>query len=145
MVCFGQGQALGASGWEMPGILGPHHPNSSFKPNPFRGFVQVYWAPPLLQLPTSLEARLSTYVQDRHLLIHRWIQERGIPEDNNPNDFLPLAKLALPVEQEARELTHIFASYVVKYAEPEWASANLDEYKAKMAHLFQHAHTDKQT
>lgn len=88
----------------------------------------------------NLENRLSAYVEDRHLLVHRWIQVHGIPESKA--DFIALAKHALRVAQEAHDLTQIFVRYVLKYAEPEWAAANLEEYKARMARLFQEAHVD---
>ena len=90
----------------------------------------------------DLETRLKAYVEDRHLLVHRWVQERGIPDDNNPKDFLLLAEFALRVEREARELARIFVGYILKYADPDWSAANQDEYKARMAQMFLRAHVD---
>ena len=88
----------------------------------------------------DLETRLKTYIEDRHLLVHRWVQEKGIP--TTEKDFLLLAKLALTVEKEARDLIRIFAGYMVKHTEPDWAAANLDEYRSRMAAIFLEAHKD---
>lgn len=88
----------------------------------------------------DLETRLRAYVDNRNLLVHRWVHERGIPDSEK--DYLLLAIFALRFDVEARELIRIFAGYVVKYAEPEWAAANLDAYREKMAQMFLIAHKD---
>lgn len=90
----------------------------------------------------DLEERLNAYVQDRHLLIHRWIQERGLPDERSPKDFLLLAEFAVRVEREARELTRMLVGYVVKHGEPTWAEANPEEHSRRMAELFQRAHRE---
>jgi hypothetical protein len=88
----------------------------------------------------DLEERLSRYVEDRHLLIHRWVQEHGWPDDNDAEGFVPILELANRVEAEAKQLTRSFAGYMTKFANPEWAAQHADEYKAKIAQLFHQAH-----
>lgn len=90
----------------------------------------------------DLETRLRSYVNDRNLLIHRWVQERGWPADNDPVGFAPIIELANRVEHEAHDLARRFTGYVVKYAEPEWSTAHADEYKARMANVFKQAHIE---
>jgi len=87
----------------------------------------------------ELQSRLVAYNEARHLLVHRWVQEHGVPDPSDIRYFLKLAKHALHVEQEARDLTRIMVGYMVKYAEPEWAKANTLEFRAKMQSIFQDA------
>ena len=94
------------------------------------------------QVAPELEQRLLAYIENRHLLVHRWVQEHGWPDDNNPEDFVPLLELAQKVENEALALTRILTTYIVKYTEPEWAKENLDSYKEKMADIFLRSHLD---
>ncbi|MDA1082743.1 MAG: hypothetical protein O2973_13960, partial [Gemmatimonadetes bacterium] len=63
----------------------------------------------------DLEDRLSRYVEDRHTLIHRWVQERGWPDDSDAAGFVPIIELAVRVENEAKSLTVAFARYMVKF------------------------------
>lgn len=90
----------------------------------------------------DLETRLNSYVEDRHVLIHRWFQEHGWPTDNDAAGFAPIVELASRVESEARELSRLFAGYMVKFAEPKWAAANGDDYKTRMEAIFHRAHTE---
>lgn len=88
----------------------------------------------------DLEARLNSYVEDRHLLIHRWVQQNGWPADNDAAGFAPIVELANRVEREAKELARLLAGYMVSFGEPEWAAANAEDYKARMAAIFHRAH-----
>ena len=90
----------------------------------------------------DLEARLNSYVEDRHALIHRWFQEHGWPADNDAPGFAPIVELANRVESEARELSRLFAGYMVSFAAPESAVATGDDYKARMAAIFHRAHME---
>jgi hypothetical protein len=87
----------------------------------------------------DLEARLSTYVEDRHLLVHRWVQENPLPDDQDPATLLPLMEHALKVEREANELARIIVGYVLKYG---GSAADPDEFSTKMATMFQAAHKE---
>jgi hypothetical protein len=93
-------------------------------------------------IASDLEARLAKYVDARHLLVHRWVQQHGWPDDNDAQGFAPIVELASYVECEAKELTRQFAGYMVKYADPNWAAGHDAEYKERMRELFQRAHID---
>ena len=38
----------------------------------------------------DLEARLAAYVDARHLLVHRWVQQHGWPADDDTQGFAPV-------------------------------------------------------
>ena len=90
----------------------------------------------------DLEQRLSAFTEDRHTLIHRWVQERGWPDDGDAKGFEPIMELAHRVEREAKDLALCLTRYMAKFADPEWASANQAEYKERMAQLFHRAHIE---
>ncbi|HXX08335.1 MAG TPA: hypothetical protein VEJ43_09740 [Pseudolabrys sp.] len=90
----------------------------------------------------DLETRLTAYIADRHTLIHRWVQIHGLPAEDDVAAIGAILELANRVENEAKDLTQLLVGYVVKYAEPEWASTNMEEYKARMAEIFRRAHID---
>jgi hypothetical protein len=94
-------------------------------------------------IASDLERRLSNYVEDRNTLIHRWVQERGWPDDNDAEGFIPIIELATRVEREAKSLTSAFAGYMVRFANSDWAAEHGDEYKERMARLFHRAHIDE--
>jgi hypothetical protein len=91
-------------------------------------------------IASDLEERLNLFVENRHKLIHRWIQENGWPEENDAAGFAPIIEIANRVESEAKELTKLFAGYMLRFAEPERASSSSDAYKARMAEIFHRAH-----
>jgi hypothetical protein len=97
------------------------------------------------QLAPDLESRLSAYVDDRNILIHRWIMEHGWPDEGDVAGFAPVMELAQRVEREARALTLIFANYMVKFASPDWAVDHPVEYRERVAAMFQRAHIDTAT
>ena len=90
----------------------------------------------------DLEARLTQYVESRRLLIHRWVQLHGWPDESDARAFEPVIALASSVEREAHELTTQFAGYMVKYASPEWAAGDELAYAQKMSELFHRAHLE---
>jgi hypothetical protein len=94
------------------------------------------------QVATDLEQRLSAYVDDRNTLVHRWIMERGWPDDDDAAGFAPIIELARRVEAEAKALTLIFVKYILTYAAPEQAGDDPEEYRARISAMFQRAHVD---
>ena len=84
----------------------------------------------------SLESRLEKYIEDRHLLVHRWFSQRGWPNDDYVQGWKELENHATAVRDEAQELMRYFAGYMVKHAEPGKAQANLDEYSERISSLF---------
>lgn len=94
------------------------------------------------EIDPLFEDRLKKFVADRHLLVHKWLQERGIPETEG--EWLELANFAIDVAKEANSLTYVLLAYVLKYAEPEWATSNSDEHREKMAAIFRGAYQESQ-
>lgn len=90
----------------------------------------------------DLEERLTSYVEDRHLLVHRWFQTNGWPAEDDVAEFAPIIELANRVEREAKDLTRLFSAYMVKFALPEIADADMESCKARMAAIFHHAHLE---
>lgn len=90
----------------------------------------------------ELEVRLSEYVEGRHFLVHRWFQTNGWPAENDSVGFAPIIELANRVERNAKDLTRLFAGYMVKFTYPELASADKEGYKERMAAIFHRAHLE---
>ena len=88
----------------------------------------------------DLEERLTAYAEDRHILIHRWIQQHGWPADEDVNGFVPIIDLANRVNQEARDLTRLFVGYILKFATPDGAEIEPDDRKLKIAEMFKRVH-----
>jgi hypothetical protein len=86
-------------------------------------------------ISADLEVRLNTYLEDRHLLIHRWIQGNGWPAEGDAVGFAPIVNLANRVQSEATELAQIFIAYLLKFASPDGA-----ERGKGLARIFQDAH-----
>lgn len=92
------------------------------------------------QLASDLEQRLSAYVDDRNTLVHRWVMERGWPDEGDSAGFLPIVQLAQRVESEANALTLIFVNYILKYASPDQPTQDAQDYRKRIAAMFQRAH-----
>lgn len=95
------------------------------------------------EIAADLEERLNNYIEDRHTLVHRWVQEYGWPDETNPDVFGEVVALAARVEAESINLARIFSGYIVKYADPDWAAENMNEYRSRMAEIFRKAHLDE--
>jgi hypothetical protein len=90
-------------------------------------------------IAADLEARLTAYVDDRRILIHRWFQQNGRPADDDVEGFAPLIGLANRVEREAWDLARQLAEYMVKLAE---SGADADDYRNRTAEIFRRAHIE---
>ncbi|RVU43060.1 hypothetical protein [Rubrivivax rivuli] len=84
----------------------------------------------------TVESRLEKYIEDRHLLVHRWFIQNGWPKDESVEAWKALESHATAVGDEAQDLMHYFTGYIVKHAEPGRAQANPDEYSARISSLF---------
>lgn len=93
-------------------------------------------------IAADLETRLTSYVEDRHLLVHRWFQANGWPAEDDAVGFAPIIELANRVEHEAKDLTRLFAGYMVKFVYPESTDADGENFKARMATIFHRAHLE---
>ena len=86
------------------------------------------------RISPALDSRFRRYVEDRHLLIHRWILEKGFPDEKQ--DWADLAKFGLKVEAEANKLTLLLAEYVLRYGDPETSTCTIEEFGTRMSELF---------
>lgn len=84
----------------------------------------------------DLEARLNRYVEDRHLLIHRWMIERGWPSPGDAVGFVPVIELAKRIEEEANTLTKSIVSYMLNSQDVQ----DKTEYSALIARMFHDGH-----
>lgn len=84
----------------------------------------------------ELGAVIDAFIEDRHTLIHRCIQTYGCPRDGDAEGFAPIIELAHRVEKTAKQLIQTIVGYFLEYGEPEWAAANPDESKARLADIF---------
>jgi hypothetical protein len=94
-------------------------------------------------IASDLATRLSEYAENRHTLIHRWVQKYGWPADDDAAGWAPIIELANRVNAEATLLTKLLVGYVVKFADANWAAHNRDEYIKRMALLFHQAHLEQ--
>ena len=87
----------------------------------------------------DLDAQISMLLEGRHKVIHRWTIENGSANSENSEYWRTYGDFATGVEAEAKRITSLLLSYLLKWAEPEWAAANNDEYLARMKQLFRAA------
>ncbi len=120
------------------GKTGGYIPAGAFKV-PVKSIVNALAAKGIIA--SDLEERLSQFAEDRNTLIHRWVQEHGWPDDDE-DGFRPIIELAGRVELEARQLASSFAGYMVKFANPQWASEHGEDYEEHVAKLFHRVHID---
>lgn len=89
----------------------------------------------------EFEEQLDALIDKRHLLIHRWYQECGLPGEEDTDDISKLTLLAHDVEQESKRISGLLAGYIVC-----WGRFNLkqnllaDPERTRMLALFQRAH-----
>ncbi|MDO9284698.1 MAG: hypothetical protein Q7U26_07355 [Aquabacterium sp.] len=86
--------------------------------------------------------RITRYLDDRHTLIHRWVQLHGWPDDQEEAGFIPIIELATRVESEAKILTRFITGYILNHASPEFTHQNPAEYSKRMELLFHQAHLE---
>lgn len=126
-----------------PGYLektGGYIPAGAFKV-PVRNVIKLLGAKG--QIAPDLEVTLDSYVEARHLLIHKWFQEHGWPNDNDTEGFAPVIELASRVERDATALTRLFAGYMAEFGKPEWAAATAEDYRARAAAIFHSVQKDE--
>ncbi len=114
-------------------------PQGAFK-NPIKNILKALSAEQ--KIAPELEDRFSKYLEDRHTLIHRWLQEKGWPDDGDELGFRPIIELAKKVESEAKELTKVLVGYVIRYGNPDMQEEQRSEYGERMRNLFLRAHID---
>ena len=89
----------------------------------------------------ELEGQINELIENRHLLVHRWYQENGLPGEDNAADILKLTRLAHDVEQNSKRISALLAGYIVCWGKVNPQQHQLtDAERTRMLKLFQRAH-----
>jgi hypothetical protein len=87
-------------------------------------------------LHPTLDQSLVKYIEDRHILIHRWAISNGFPDDADVSAWNALHTHASSVAKQATELFAFFSQYLARYAMPDAAAKDYDFYQAQMLNMF---------
>lgn len=90
----------------------------------------------------ELEAQINELVEKRHLLVHRWFQENGLPGEESTIEIGRLARLANEVEENSKRISGLLAGYVVRWGKinPERQAHLTDVERNRLLGLFRRAH-----
>lgn len=92
-------------------------------------------------IDTTFESQIWNLVEKRHLLIHRWYLENGLPGDEDIADIKRLTDLAIEVESGCRRTIAILTGYVVKWLTGEnQEDIAFTERLSKAERIFHDAH-----
>lgn len=69
------------------------------------------------KISPKLQKRLEEYVEDRHVLIHRYVHQNGLPDLADEQSFAGMVELANRVESEARSLSLDLIGYLMSRLE----------------------------
>ena len=108
-------------------------PNTAYK-CPLRNMVKELSAKN--QIDRSVEAQLDKYIEDRHLLVHRWFIQNGWPSDESEESWKALENHANSVRDQAQELARYFTGYIVEHTAPELTDKDPVAYTARLSNLF---------
>lgn len=86
--------------------------------------------------------QIDDLVEKRHLLVHRWFQENGLPGETDVNQIAKLVTLANDVETNSKRISALLAGYVVRWSEtrPIVQSDIKEEERDRLLKIFQRAH-----
>jgi hypothetical protein len=87
-------------------------------------------------LHNTLDAALVKYIEDRHILVHRWAINHGFPDDADIAAWQILQAHARSVGDQAARLYGFFVSYLADYAMPEVAAKDYQTYQHRMLNMF---------
>lgn len=88
------------------------------------------------QISPEIGSKLDLFIEARHKLVHRWVQENGTIEDDDADAWERLASHASQVIVQAEELTRHLTGYLLKYTTPEWVKNNPHEHSFRINGLF---------
>jgi hypothetical protein len=92
-------------------------------------------------LHITLDAALVKYIEDRHILVHRWAINHGFPSDVDIVAWQLLQAHARSVGDQAARLYGFFVSYLAEYAMPEVAAKDYQTYQHRMLNMFNREYT----
>ena len=84
----------------------------------------------------SLDTALVKYIEDRHVLVHRWALSFGIPDDKDTHAWQTLQSHANSVLRQAAKLYGFFTSYITEHAPIEVAAKDYAGYQYRMLSMF---------
>ncbi|MBI2748641.1 MAG: hypothetical protein HYX43_04675 [Burkholderiales bacterium] len=93
------------------------------------------------EIAPEFEERINELIEKRHLLIHRWFIEHGLPGDQDTAYLAQLTQLARDVEQGSNGITTLLVGYLLRWgkANPE-QNVLADPERSRLLALFQRAH-----
>ncbi|MCM2308537.1 MAG: hypothetical protein NDI91_13855 [Sulfuritalea sp.] len=99
------------------------------------------------QLAPELEDQINDLVAKRHLLVHRWFVENGLPGDSDIEHIAKITDLALEIETSSKRICSLLAGYVSHWGEthPEQQAQMTDEERQRLIGLFKYAHLERDT
>ena len=84
----------------------------------------------------SLDVALVKYIDDRHILVHRWALEHGFPDYENVQAWNKLAAHARSVAAQAVQFFGFFTLNLAEYAMPNVAAQDYPKYQERMLSMF---------
>lgn len=89
----------------------------------------------------EFEGQINDLIEKRHLLVHRWYHENGLPGEGNTEHIARLIQLAHEVEQNSKRISGLLAGYIVHWGRLNPAqNAMVDAERTRLLALFQRAH-----
>ena len=89
----------------------------------------------------EFEGQINDLIEKRHLLVHRWYHENGLPGEGNTEHISRLIQLAHEVEQNSKRISGLLAGYIVHWGRLNPAqNVMADAERTRLLALFQRAH-----
>lgn len=84
----------------------------------------------------TVDSALTEYIENRHILVHRWALQYGFPDQANVGAWETLRIHSLSVTKQAIDLFTFFSKYLGDFAMPEMAARDYASYQARMLSMF---------
>jgi hypothetical protein len=91
-------------------------------------------------IDAAFEGQIGDLIEKRHLLIHRWALENGLPGDSDADEIERLTALALEVERSSWHITSLLVGYVREWLLGEDDSSVFAEQLRRAERLFHDVH-----
>ena len=91
-------------------------------------------------IDTTFESQIGDLVEKRHLLIHRWYLENGLPGDEDTEEIKQLTDLTVEVENGCRRIVALLSGYVIKWLTGENQDSTFAKRLSKANRIFHDAH-----
>lgn len=93
------------------------------------------------EIAPEFEEQINDLVEKRHLLIHRWFIEHGIPVAEDTAYIAQLTQLAQDVEHKSTRISGLLLGYILRWgrANPE-QNVLVEPERSRLLALFRRAH-----